>query len=65
MPRANRSHVEDEGQFESEESFFLDESYKEPNSVHITEDWDTMMEDFYDDYEDFQDVDFPSPDEDY
>lgn len=39
--------------------------YKEPNSVHIGDDWDTMMEDFIDDFDDYQDLNFPSVDDDY
>ncbi len=42
-----------------------DGGYREPNSLHISDDWDTLMEDFLDDFEDYQDVDFPKPDEDY
>ena len=39
-------------------------SYNEPASVYITEDWDTLMEDFLDDFDDYQDVNFPSTDDD-
>ena len=49
------------------ESEFLsmdDSFYKEPNSVHISEDWDTIMEDFLDDFDDYQDVNFPRIDDD-
>jgi len=42
-----------------------DKPYREPNSVHITDDWDTMMEDFLDDFDDYQDVNFPTTDDDY
>ena len=42
-----------------------DKPYKEPNSVHIGDDWDTMMEDFIDDFDDYQDVNFPNMDDDY
>lgn len=42
-----------------------DRPYIEPNSVHITDDWDTMIEDFIDDFDDYQDVNFPSADDDY
>ena len=38
-------------------------TYTEPASVYITEDWDTLMEDFLDDFDDYQDVSFPSDDE--
>lgn len=37
-----------------------DKNYREPNSVHISEEWDTMMEDFIDEFDDFQDVGFSS-----
>lgn len=47
-----------------EDSFFFEESYKEPSSVYITENWDTMMEEYYDDYDDFHDIDMPTPDDD-
>lgn len=39
--------------------------YREPNSLHISDDWDTLMEDFLDDFEDYTDVDFPKPDDDF
>ena len=42
-----------------------DKPYNEPNSVHIGDDWDTMMEDFIDDFDDYQDVSFPNVDDDY
>lgn len=42
-----------------------DKPYNEPNSVHIGDDWDTMIEDFIDDFDDYQDVNFPSIDDDY
>jgi len=41
-----------------------DKSYHEPNSVHIADDWDTMMEDFLDDFDDYQDINFPSGEDD-
>jgi len=42
-----------------------DKTYREPNSVHISEEWDTIMEDFLDDFDDYQDVGLPTNDEDY
>ena len=39
--------------------------YKEPNSVHISDDWDTLMEDFLDDFDDYNDLDFPDMDDDF
>ncbi len=42
-----------------------DKTYREPNSVHISDEWDTIMEDFLDDFDDYQDGMFPSNDEDY
>ena len=50
------------GQFK--ESYSFDDSYIEPNSGQLGEDWDTMMEEFFDEYEDFRDVNVPSSDED-
>jgi len=41
-----------------------DKPYTEPNSLHITDDWDTMMEDYLDDFDDYQDISFPTPDDD-
>jgi len=41
-----------------------DTQYNEPASLHITEEWDTIMEDFLDDFDDYQDVNFPSSDDD-
>ncbi len=38
---------------EFEDSYFVDEARLEPNSVHITDDWDTQMEEYFDDFEDF------------
>ncbi|MDX1811467.1 MAG: hypothetical protein R3240_05940 [Gammaproteobacteria bacterium] len=42
-----------------------DKTYREPNSVHISDEWDTLMEDFLDDFDDYTDVDFPSPDDEF
>lgn len=42
-----------------------DKTYREPNSVHITDEWDTIMEDFLDDFDEYQDVNAPSNDDDY
>jgi len=42
-----------------------DKTYREPNSVHISDDWDTIMEDFLDDFDDYQDLNMPTNDEDY
>ncbi|MDH5229996.1 MAG: hypothetical protein OEZ58_06895 [Gammaproteobacteria bacterium] len=65
MARSAAQHnASSTGMERSDDSFFFDDGYREPNSVHITEDWDTMMEEFYDDYEDFGDVDFPAVDDD-
>ena len=41
-----------------------DSTYNEPASVYITEDWDKLMEDFLDDFDDYQDVNFPYIDDD-
>ncbi len=38
---------------EAEDSYFIDDAQLEPNSVHITDDWDTQMEEYFDDFEDF------------
>ncbi len=49
-----------------EEAFSLDDKvYNEPNSVHISDDWDTIMEDFLDDFDDYQDFSMPNNDDDY
>lgn len=46
------------------ELFSMDENfYKEPNSVHISDDWDTLMEDFLDDFDDYNDLNFPDLDD--
>lgn len=43
-----------------EDSYMLDDQrYSEPMSVQITDDWDTMMEEYLDDIDDFGDMDFP------
>jgi len=42
-----------------------DKNYHEPNSVHISEDWDTIMEDFLDDFDDYQDINMPTNDDEY
>jgi len=50
----------------SEEAMSTDDKiYHEPNSVHISDDWDTIMEDFLDDYDEHQDMNGSSNDEDY
>lgn len=64
MMRASQDMSSDSAGMESEDSFFFEESYKEPASVYITESWDTMMEEYYDEYDDFQDIDVPTPDDD-
>ncbi len=45
----------------SEDSFFLDAD----NDRDLGDDWDMAMDDFIDEYEDFQDIDFPSMDDDF
>jgi len=47
-----------------DENYRFEESYKEPASAQITDDWDTVMDDYYDEYEDFNDVDIPNVDDD-
>ena len=42
-----------------------DKTYREPSSVHISDEWDTIMEDFLDDFDDYQDMNLPSNDDDY
>ena len=49
---------------EFEESYSFDDSYIEPRSGQLGEDWDTMMEEFFDEYEDFRDINIPSSDDD-
>jgi len=68
MARPNQQveQKEDQQPMDSgEDSMFFDDVGRDNDSVYISEDWDTMMEEFYDDYEDFQDVDFPTLDDDY
>ena len=49
-----------------EEAVSLDDKiYNEPNSVHISDEWDTIMEDFLDDFDDYQDIGSPKNDSDY
>ncbi|MDH3325658.1 MAG: hypothetical protein OEM38_02935 [Gammaproteobacteria bacterium] len=49
-----------------EEAISMDDKvYREPNSVHISDDWDTIMEDFLDDFEDYQDTGLPPSNDDY
>ena len=60
-----RLFYEDASHENQNEQFSMDEKpYHEPNSVHISEDWDTIMEDFLDDFDDYQDVNFPRIDDD-
>ncbi len=47
-----------------EERFSFDEVYREPDSVHISSDWDTVMDDFYDDC-DYLDFEPPLLDDDF
>jgi len=42
-----------------------DKPYSEPKSVQIADEWDTQIEDFVDDFDDYQDVNFPNTDDDY
>ncbi len=43
----------------------MDDAYKEPISIQIDDEWDTMMEEYFDEIDDFQDIDFPRLDNDY
>lgn len=62
----NRMNYDAASQSEFDDHMSMDDHvYREPNSLYISEDWDTLMEDFLDDFEDYQDVDFPTPDEDF
>ncbi|MDH5545936.1 MAG: hypothetical protein OEZ43_10100 [Gammaproteobacteria bacterium] len=54
-------HANEEGY---EESYSFEDSYFEPTSGQLGEDWDTLMEEYFDDYEDFKDVNFPDSDDD-
>ena len=61
-----RMHYDNSPQGDSGDFLSMDDGvYREPNSLHISEDWDTLMEDFLDDFEDYTDVDFPTPDDDF
>jgi len=42
-----------------------DKTYSEPNSVRVTEDWNTSIEDYGEDYDDYQDLNFPTVDDDF
>lgn len=46
-------------------SIRIDDAYKEPKSIQIDDEWDTNMEEYFDEIEDFQDIDFPRLDNDY
>lgn len=60
-----RVHYEESSASEFEDFKPVEENvYREPISVHFSEDWDTLMEDFLDDFDDYQDVDFPAADDD-
>ena len=48
-----------------EDSFFLEDMEGEPKSIYLDDDWDTMMEDFGDEYDEFNDIDFPTLDDDF
>jgi len=37
--------------------------YREPDSLHITGDWDILVDDYYDDYDDFLDFEPPMMDD--
>jgi hypothetical protein len=48
----------------NDDSYFVEDNYREPKSVHINGEWaDTMMEEYFDDFDDFQDVDVPDVDD--
>ncbi|MCF6299293.1 MAG: hypothetical protein L3J01_05375 [Thiomicrorhabdus sp.] len=40
-------------------------TYHEPNSVHLADDWNTSMEEFIDDFDDYQDLNLPGMDDEY
>jgi len=62
MGRQTGSHSVEQ----NEESYTFEDSYFEQNSsAQLGDDWDTMMDEFLDDYEDFSDVDFPARDDDF
>lgn len=42
---------------ELEDKYRLDPSYREPVSIQISDDWDTMMEEYMDEFQDFGDPD--------
>lgn len=39
--------------------------YRESDSLHITGDWDTLIDDYYDDYDDFLDFEPPMIDDSF
>ncbi len=60
-----KAQHENASQAKFEDLMSIDDNvYREPHSVNITENWETSMEDFLDDFEDYQDIDFPTPDRD-
>jgi len=42
---------------EMEDKFRLDPIYREPVSIQISDDWDSMMDEYMDDFQDFGDLD--------
>jgi len=55
-----------EDMMDSEGQMSMGESIpKEVNSVAANDEWNTVMEDFVDDYDDYQDLNFPELDDDY
>lgn len=51
------------GRERNEESYLFDDSSFEPNPSQLGDDWDTMMEEYMDEYEEFNDVGFPKLDD--
>lgn len=55
-----------EDMMDSEGRMSMGESIpKDVNSVAANDDWNTAMEDFSDDYDDYQDLNFPDMDDDF
>lgn len=48
-----------------EDSYYVNDQTVEANSLHLNEDWDTQLVDFFDDFDDTANVDFPPPDDFY
>lgn len=60
-----RMHYDESSRNDGDIFSMDDGAYREPNSLHISDEWDTLMEDFLDDFDDYNDIDFPSADDEF